>query len=79
MSKIYQKILFQKIFYFFQHWKQTVFYLCDSITCKKGEQMEGVFGVMPNSRNPRDLDFRITINFAGELCELQENNKYVMH
>nr|CAD2132429.1 unnamed protein product [Meloidogyne enterolobii]CAD2135388.1 unnamed protein product [Meloidogyne enterolobii] len=63
----------------YTHWKQTVFYLCDSITCKKGEQMEGVFGVMPNSRNPRDLDFRITINFAGELCELQENNKYVMH
>jgi protein arginine N-methyltransferase 1 len=63
----------------YTHWKQTVFYLCDSITVKKGEQMEGIFSVMPNLRNPRDLDFRITINFSGELCELLEDNKYVMH
>jgi type I protein arginine methyltransferase len=62
-----------------QHWKQTVFYLCESLTVKKGEQIEGIFAVQPNNRNPRDLDFRIRLRFCGELCELDEDNTYVMH
>jgi protein arginine N-methyltransferase 1 len=56
-----------------------VFYLCDSLTVKKGEQIEGTFGVQPNNRNPRDLDFRIRVNFTGDICELQEDNQYKMH
>lgn len=63
----------------YTHWKQTVFYLCESLTVKKGEQIEGIFAVQPNNRNPRDLDFRIRLRFCGELCELDEDNTYVMH
>ena len=45
------------------HWKQTVFYLEDYLTCTKGEELTGVFSLSPNERNVRDLDIEIGINF----------------
>ncbi|KAL3068032.1 hypothetical protein niasHT_038022 [Heterodera trifolii] len=63
----------------YTHWKQTVFYLYESLTVKKNEEIHGVFGVVPNARNPRDLDFRIQISFHGDLCDLDEDNTYIMH
>ena len=35
----------------YTHWKQTVFYLKDSITAKRGEIIEGTFHMKPNNRN----------------------------
>merc|ERR1719382_824324 len=43
----------------YTHWKQTVFYLDDYLTCKKGDEVTGVFSMKPNTRNIRDLDFEI--------------------
>jgi protein arginine N-methyltransferase 1 len=63
----------------YTHWKQTVFYLEESITAKRGEEIYGVFGINPNKRNCRDLDFKIGISFHGELCDLEETNNYHMH
>ncbi|VDN35142.1 unnamed protein product [Cylicostephanus goldi] len=48
----------------YTHWKQTVFYLMDALTVKKGEEMTGYFSVAPNARNERDLDFKIKVNFS---------------
>jgi len=62
----------------YTHWKQTVFYLDDYLTCKKGEEVTGVFQMKPNTRNIRDLDFEISVNFEGELCSVQETNTYRM-
>jgi len=62
----------------YTHWKQTVFYLDDYITSKKGEEVTGVFTMKPNTRNVRDLDFEISVNFEGELCSVKEFNKYKM-
>lgn len=62
----------------YTHWKQTVFYLEDYITAKKGEEIFGVFRMRPNQRNKRDLDFEIDVDFHGELCSLTEKNKYRM-
>lgn len=62
----------------YTHWKQTVFYLRDYITIKKGETLNGQFAVKPNQRNVRDLDFEICVNFEGELSTVSEENKYVM-
>jgi len=62
----------------YTHWKQTVFYLQDYITCKRGEEVYGVFKMKPNPRNKRDLDFGIDVSFKGELCALEESNKYRM-
>ncbi|CAI4231343.1 unnamed protein product [Auanema sp. JU1783] len=63
----------------YTHWKQTVFYLMDALTVKKGEEIKGVFKVAPNKRNERDLDFKIKIDFHGEVCDLEEENTYTMH
>merc|ERR1719442_220152 len=62
----------------YTHWKQTVFYLDDYITCKKGEEVTGVFTMKPNARNVRDLDFEISVNFEGELCTVKESTAYRM-
>jgi len=62
----------------YTHWKQTVFYLEDYLTCKKGEEVYGVFKMKPNERNVRDLDFSIDIDFHGELGEVTEKNTYRM-
>ena len=38
----------------------------DYITSKKGEEVTGAFTMKPNTRNVRDLDFEISVNF--EVC-----------
>ena len=62
----------------YTHWKQTVFYIADSITCNKGEEIYGVFHVKPNKKNVRDLDFTIDVDFQGELSSVKESNNYKM-
>lgn len=63
----------------YTHWKQTVFYLEESLTIKKGEEIQGTFKMTPNARNNRDLDFEVGIKFHGELCDVEETNQYTMH
>ena len=46
---------------------QTVFYLEDYLTSKKGEEVTGTFTMKPNVRNVRDLDFEISIKFEVKL------------
>jgi len=62
----------------YTHWKQTVFYLEDYVTTMKDEEMFGVFRMKPNDRNKRDLDFEIEVDFQGQLCTVNEKNKYRM-
>jgi len=62
----------------YTHWKQTVFYLDEYLTCKKGDDVTGVFSMKPNTRNVRDLDFEIKVDFNGELGAVKENNTYRM-
>ncbi|XP_043197476.1 protein arginine N-methyltransferase 1-like isoform X2 [Amphibalanus amphitrite] len=62
----------------YTHWKQTVFYIDDTITAKVGETIEGVFSCSPNPRNNRDLDFNISLEFHGELCTVKDNRSYKM-
>merc|ERR1712061_892879 len=62
----------------YTHWKQTVFYLDDYLTCKKGDEVTGVFSMKPNTRNVRDLDFEIKVDFNGELGKVSEKNAYRM-
>ncbi|CAH1787416.1 unnamed protein product [Owenia fusiformis] len=62
----------------YTHWKQTVFYLDDYITIKKGEEMFGTFKMTPNSKNNRDLDFDISVDFKGELSNTTSNMTFKM-
>ena len=47
---------------------QTVFYLKDYLTCKKGEEVRGSFSMRPNERNVRDMDFEISVDFKVVKC-----------
>ncbi|XP_014671847.1 PREDICTED: protein arginine N-methyltransferase 1-like [Priapulus caudatus] len=62
----------------YTHWKQCVFYFEDYLTVKKTEELVGVFTMQPNSRNNRDLDFTLDIDFKGELSEMTQHIKYRM-
>jgi protein arginine N-methyltransferase 1 len=62
----------------YTHWKQTVFYLNDYATVRKGEIVEGEFSLRQNSRNNRDLDFVIKVDFDGDVGSLHEENIYRM-
>ncbi|XP_064602220.1 protein arginine N-methyltransferase 1-like [Liolophura sinensis] len=63
----------------YTHWKQTVFYVDDdSLTVKKGEEIYGTFGMTPNKKNDRDLDFTLDLDFKGELSELTGTYHYKM-
>jgi len=60
----------------YTHWKQTVFYINDAITCNKDEEIYGVFHTKPNKNNVRDLDFTVDVDFQGELSTVRESNTY---
>jgi len=62
----------------YTHWKQTIFYFKDYLTAKRGEEIYGVFTCRPNTRNGRDLDFEIDLDFNGELCQIKTSQKYRM-
>lgn len=49
------------------HWKQTVFYLPDTLTVCAGEEVCGTISCKPNEKNHRDLDFEISYEFSGRL------------
>jgi len=66
-SKTHKKIFFSTGPYAqYTHWKQTVFYLNDVLSVKKGEEIRGEFSCKPNTKNPRDLDISIEYKFEGE-------------
>ena len=62
----------------YTHWRQTVFYLNECITAKKGEKLTGMFRMKPNKRNQRSLDFEVNVDFNGELCQITEGNTFKM-
>jgi len=64
----------------YTHWKQTVFYVQDVLTCKRNEVINGTFAIQANQRNARDLDFKINVKFEGELSNgSEEELKFTMH
>jgi len=62
----------------YTHWKQTVFYLRDTLTIKNGETVEGELSCSPNKKNPRDLIIKINYNFEGEFMKSKDNVVYKM-
>lgn len=62
----------------YTHWKQTVFYLEDYLVVKHNEVLEGTFSMKPNARNNRDLDMKISVNFNGELSQMDSTHEYRM-
>jgi hypothetical protein len=48
------------------------------MTVKKGDEISGRFALKQNSRNNRDLDFIVKVDFQGDMGELHEDNTYRM-
>ena len=62
----------------YTHWKQTVFYVPDTMTVKQGEVISGEFTMEPNKRNKRDLDIKLKYEFEGELMSASDERSYKM-
>jgi len=62
----------------YTHWKQTVFYLNDVLSMKKGEEVRGEFCCKPNPKNPRDLDIEIAYRFIGGYESLDVKQQYYL-
>jgi len=62
----------------YTHWKQTVFYLNETLTVKCGEEISGEFNIHQNKRNKRDLDITLQYEFEGEVMSAKETNSYKM-
>jgi len=62
----------------YTHWKQTVFYLEDVLSMKKGEEIRGEFSCAPNAKNPRDLDLQISYKFTGEHDSIDNTQSYYL-
>ena len=58
------------------HWKQTVFYLTETLTVCSEEEVEGRIVCKPNERNPRDLDIHISTKFAGRYMSSERDFLY---
>lgn len=49
----------------YTHWKQTLFYLDDTLSCVRGEQIQGTISCKPNMKNNRDLDISVSVSLNG--------------
>jgi len=62
----------------YTHWKQTVFYLEDVLAVREGDVLHGQIEVVPNAKNPRDLDIKLRIDFDGRNQSLHTTYNYFM-
>ncbi|OZJ06784.1 hypothetical protein BZG36_00407 [Bifiguratus adelaidae] len=58
------------------HWKQTVFYIDETLAIKGGEWIDGVLRSKPSENNPRHLEIEIDYDFQGALHQTQERREY---
>jgi protein arginine N-methyltransferase 1 len=60
----------------YTHWKQTIFYLYDALSCCGGDVIQGELSCSPNSSNPRDLDISIDVHFDGSKSSYYRSHSY---
>lgn len=60
------------------HWKQTIFYINKTLTINKNEKITGHISCKRNEKNPRDLDIKISYNFAGKHTKASEELFYML-
>mmetsp|Transcript_17688 Transcript_17688/g.23413 ORF Transcript_17688/g.23413 Transcript_17688/m.23413 type:complete len:500 (+) Transcript_17688:248-1747(+) len=60
----------------YTHWKQTIFYLPETLTVCEGEVIEGNISCTPNSKNNRDLDIAVQVDFEGRHSRMNASCDY---
>ena len=63
----------------YTHWKQTVFYMDESLVTCRGEEIKGKISCAPNGKNPRDLDITMDYEFKGEHTKAKNSIQFKMH
>ncbi|CAB9512425.1 arginine N-methyltransferase 1 [Seminavis robusta] len=58
----------------YTHWKQTIFYLRNTLTICNRETIEGEFACRPNAKNNRDLDISISLSFKGLYSQFEQKD-----
>jgi len=62
----------------YTHWKQTVFYLKDTLSISTGDKVSGWISVAPNGKNNRDLDIEVHVDFDGKYQSHHKKQEYVL-
>ncbi|KAI3382449.1 hypothetical protein SNEBB_006689 [Seison nebaliae] len=62
----------------YTHWKQTVFYINNSLTIKQKQKIKGRVAMGPNEKNFRDLDIKIEYEFDSDIQSCREALQYYM-
>uniref|UniRef100_A0AAQ4PCW0 type I protein arginine methyltransferase n=1 Tax=Gasterosteus aculeatus aculeatus TaxID=481459 RepID=A0AAQ4PCW0_GASAC len=58
----------------YTHWKQTVFYLEDYLTVRRGEEIVGTIDMKPNEKNIRECDCSFQRDFKGQLVQAGQSD-----
>lgn len=62
----------------YTHWKQTVFYLEDTLSIRQGETITGNLSCKPNQKNKRDLDIVVDYEFNGSTMNASGSQHFNM-
>jgi protein arginine N-methyltransferase 1 len=62
----------------YTHWKQTIFYIEDILSITEGDTISGYLSCKPNSKNPRDLDIEIGIDYDGKYNKIHKVHDYIL-
>jgi protein arginine N-methyltransferase 1 len=60
----------------YTHWKQTLFYMEETLNFMRGEQILGHIACKPNEKNNRDLDITISIKMNGMYSNVNKVYEY---
>jgi len=60
----------------YTHWKQTVIYLRDDLTCCAGEKLSGNIKCTRNKKNIRDLDIVLDYKYEGEISRAERKDLF---
>ena len=62
----------------YTHWKQTVFYLKQTLTLSGGDKISGWISVAPNNKNERDLDINVHVDFEGKYQNIHDTHEFIL-
>lgn len=62
----------------YTHWKQTLFYLEDTLHMTRGSQIYGCLTCKPNKKNNRDLDITISVKMNGQYTVVDKEYEYYL-
>jgi len=62
----------------YTHWKQTVFYLEDVLVVNVDDKVSGWLNCSPNTKNPRDMDIKVSIDFDGKQNAVHKVHSYML-